>query len=299
MNSSDISGTFFILLMFVLFYFINYVYIQAAEIKKNWVLYRCNPMIMAMASFFGHDSEKTFMDCTKNIQENSMGKFLDPLHNNMGILGETNSILGDAIQNTRGVISNIRGFSGDIFGTIFSVIVNVFVEIEKLVLNVEDLFSKLFGILASFIYILNGTVFSMESAWSGPPGEAVRTLLCFSPDTKIQLKNGELVKMKDLELNSKLKNGTMVQSVMKISNLNEEGQYVSELYEMSGEDGEKFYVSGCHLIYDKSLKKYISVENSSLSKKVEKNFEDLACLITTDHTIPIGEHIFHDWDDYN
>jgi hypothetical protein len=299
MNSSDISGTFFILLMFVLFYLINYVYIQAAEIKKNWILYRCNPMIMAMASFFGHDSEKTFMDCTKNIQENSMGKFLDPIHGNMGILGETNKVLGDAIQNTRGVISNVRGFSGDIFGMVFGVIINVFVEMEKLVLNVEDLFSKLFGMMASFIYILNGTVFSMESAWAGPPGEAVRTLLCFAPETKIRLKNGELIQMKDLKLNSILKNGTRVISVMKISNLNDNGNVDNEFFEMVGEDNEKIYVTGSHLVYDKDLRKYIYVKDSKDSKKSNKKSEDLACLITTDHTIPIGKHIFHDWEDNN
>jgi len=299
MNSSDISGTFFILLMFILFYSINYLYIQSAEIKNNWVLYRCNPMIMAMASFFGHDSERTFMDCTKNIQENSMGKFLDPLHGHMGILGETTKVLGDAIQNTRGVISNVRGFSGDIFGTIFGVIVNVFVEMEKLIINIEDLFSKLFGMMASFIYILNGTVFSMESAWSGPPGEAVRTLLCFSPDTKIRLENGELIEMKDLELNSKLKNGTRVLSVMKISNLNDKGEMCGDFFELVGEEEEKIYVTGSHLIYDKELKNYISVRNSIHSKKSKKKTEDLACLITTDHTIPIGKHIFHDWEDNN
>lgn len=299
MNSSDISGTFFILLMFVLFYLINYVYIQGAEIKKNWVLYRCNPMIMAMASFFGHDSEKTFMDCTKNIQNNSMSKFLDPIHGNMGILGETNKVLGDAIQNTRGVISNVRGFSGDIFGMVFGVIVNVFVEMEKLVLNVEDLFSKLFGMMASFIYILNGAVFSMESAWAGPPGEAVRTLLCFAPETKIRLETGELIEMKNLKLNSILKNGTRVISVMKISNLNDNGNIDNDFFEMVGEDNEKIYVTGSHLIYDKDLRKYIYVKDSKDSKKSNKKSEDLACLITTDHTIPIGEHIFHDWEDNN
>ena len=42
---------------------------------------------------------------------------------------------------------------------------------------------------------------------------------CFDPETRVKTQSGELVAMKDLELNTILKNGTRVVSVMKINNI--------------------------------------------------------------------------------
>ena len=104
--------------------------------------------------------------------------------------------------------------------------------------------------------------------------------------------------MKDLLLNRKLKNGGTVYAVMNISNLSENGDIMNDMYEIpGGENGETIYVTGSHLIYDKKKNAYIFVKDSEFAKISEKRCENLACLITSNHIIPIGHHIFHDWDD--
>ena len=51
--------------------------------------------------------------------------------------------------------------------------------------------------------------------------------------------------------NAKLKNGAVVQSVMRLSNLKENGEIIEKMYKIKyGEDGEDIIVSGSHLVWD-------------------------------------------------
>ena len=130
-----------------------------------------------------------------------------------------------------------------------------------------------------------------------------QTAMCFDPDTKIQLDTGELIAMKDVKLGAKLKNGSVVQSVMKINNLDENNNIINKMYKLEkGEKNEPIYVTGSHLIYDSTIKDFVKVSNyRGTNPAIESNKEcpELACLITSDHTIPIGNEIFHDWEDNN
>ena len=117
-----------------------------------------------------------------------------------------------------------------------------------------------------------------------------------------------MVKIKDIELNSVLKHpngcpGAIVQSVMKISNLTN-GQHRETLYALKGEKDTSFLVSGCHLIYDQAMKDFIPVQewvqrHPTHGSQSQTNHDVLYCLITSNHTIPIGNWLFHDWEDNN
>jgi len=126
---------------------------------------------------------------------------------------------------------------------------------------------------------------------------------CFDPETRVKTQSGELVAMKDLELNTILKNGARVVSVMKINNVNDRGSIIHKMYEIdSGEKNKPIYVTGSHLVYDPTIKQFVAVDNlrgPKPSRVSEKHCPVLSCLITTNHTIPIGEWIFHDWEDNN
>ena len=126
---------------------------------------------------------------------------------------------------------------------------------------------------------------------------------CFDPNTKIMLKNGNIVKMENIELGSTLKNGSVVESVMRISNLDNNNNIIHKMYKIEkGEFNEPIYVTGSHLVYDSIIKNFVKVENYrglNPALQTEKECPELACLITSDHTIPIGSVIFHDWEDNN
>ena len=92
-------------------------------------------------------------------------------------------------------------------------------------------------------------------------GKAVRKF-CFEPDTKVMTYSGKLISMKDIEINTRLKNGSTVLSVMRLSNLDSSGNINMPMYEIAtGEDNGLIHVTGSHLVYDPKLKEYVNVEN--------------------------------------
>jgi hypothetical protein len=260
---------------------------------------------MPFAGVFGHNSSENFAFCIQNMQKNFMGPLLQPLNFNIGLLGDITSGLTDSVNSNRSFLSYFRVSVNDTFSNIFSTLFNMMVEIQRIFINIKDIVGKLVGVMTTSLYILNGSIMTMESAWNGPPGGLVRAL-CFHPDTKLTLKNGEIKSMKDIPLNSILQNGTRVCAVMQISNLDENNAIIEKMYRvkrnLSNNDNEgdcDILVSGSHLIYNPDIKQFVHVKDLPMSEVTEIDCNVLSCLITSDHTIPIGEWIFHDWEDSN
>ena len=58
-------------------------------------------------------------------------------------------------------------------------------------------------------------------------------------------------------------------------------------------------VSGSHLVYDPTSTNFIQVEHLPQAEKTDIECKTFTCLITSNHIIPIGKWIFHDWEDNN
>lgn len=293
MKTSDITLTIFIFIVFIILYVFNVLSIGIKKVSDDWPNYRCNPTVMPFASIFGHDPISNFTYCIQNMQTSYMGYLMQPLHYNFNVLGNLGANLTNDINNVRAFINNLRNFITDIIQKIFGVFLNILIEFQRLTINIKDLFGKLIGIMGTLMFTLSGSIMTMQSAWAGPPGQLARAL-CFHPETKVELKNGDIIKMKDLPLNSILKNGARVCAVMNISNVNENGKQIEKLYTIDG-----IVVSGSHLVYNTQLKRFIHVEELNEAVVTDIKCDNLACLITSDHTIPIGKWIFHDWEDNN
>ena len=187
MKSSDISLSIIIILIFILLYVFNILVVGIKNIKNNWPKYRCNPVVMPFASFFGQDPAENFTYCIQTMQSNYMGYLTQPLNYNMGVLGNTTNTLINSINAVRAFFNNIRGFITYIIQSVFGVFLNILIEFQRLIINIKDMFSKTVGILAALMYTLDGSIKTMNSAWNGPPGQMVRAL-CFHPDTKIAIR---------------------------------------------------------------------------------------------------------------
>jgi hypothetical protein len=298
MKTSDLTLSIIIILFFIGLYFFNIFIVGVAHIKDNWPVYRCQPMIMPFASWFGKDTSENFSFCIQNIQIGSLGNLLGPINLNMNILKHITSKFTDDLNKARAFMSvfrfNLRGIFGNVFATMF----NIMVEIQRMIINIKDVIAKMIGIIMTTLFIVKGSIMTMQSMWNGPPGKLVRAL-CFDPETKVKLKNGEIFEMKDIPLNSILPNGSRVCAVMQISNLDENKNYIEKMYKVKRNNGDAILVSGSHLIYDAKVEQFIHVKDLLSAETTETNCEVLSCLITSDHTIQIGEWIFHDWEDSN
>jgi hypothetical protein len=270
-----------------------FYYNQVTKIKADWPLYRCNPIYMPLAN----NMEENFVYCIQSMQTNFMGYLLKPLTFITGSLGGMLGGFMEEINSVRAMFDKVRTFFSSIIETIFDVFLNLVIEFQRITIGIKDLIGKTIGIMVSLMYVIDGSVKTMNSTWNGPPGQLVQNLgKCFHPSTNIKLKNGTIKAIKDVELGDILKDGSIVETVMKIDNK----RHSIPLYviEGAGENDEDIYVTGSHLVFDKKMNKYVMVKNYLKAKLSNKKIDWFSCLITDKHKIPIGNQIFWDWEDH-
>jgi len=101
--------------------------------------------------------------------------------------------------------------------------------------------------------------------------------------------------MKDLKLGDVLVNGSIVNATMQIRN---EGDKYYRIH--SEELGTDILVTGTHYIKATSSlvsHRYVRVEKFKESRATDTVDDVVSCVITNDHRIPVGEHMFWDWED--
>ena len=270
-----------------------FYYSQVSEIKANWPLYRCNPMYMPLAD----NMEENFTYCIQSMQSGFMGHLLEPLTFITNTIGSMMGGFMNDIQSIRGMFNKIRTQFSNIIQSIFGVFLNLIIEFQKITISIKDLIGKTIGIMASLMYVMDGSIKTMNSTWNGPPGQMVKALgKCFYPNTKVKLQDGTVKQMKDINLGDILENGSIVEAVMMIDNKREP----VSLYRIPNEGvgGTDIFVTGKHLVFDKKTQRLIKVENYSnaINSKIEIDW--FSCLITSDHKIQIGNELFWDWEDH-
>jgi hypothetical protein len=268
------------------------VYFKSAkEIKDNWQEYRCNPPYWV----FSENLTDDFNYCIQNSQTSLMGFLLQPMTYMMSSITSMSGAAMESVNNARGMIDKLRNFLTSIISTIFSVFFNMIIEFQKMIIAILDMVGKIVGVIGTLLFVLDGTMKTMQSGWNGPMGQLVRKIgVCFHPDTKVKLKNGEIFPMKDLPLGAELEDGGKIFAVLKIDNSKKD-----KLYKIKGGvNDEDIFVTGKHFIYDKKQDKFIYVEDYEGALKQEEIKSDwFSCLITTNRRIPIEQHIFWDWED--
>jgi len=283
----------YINLGFVLYLLSIFYFTSVKQIKENWPKYRCNPIFMPLSN----NIEQDFVYCVQNMQKGLMGYILQPLTYITSSLSFLSNDFMTEINSIRNMFNTVRNFISNIVQSIFGVFLNIIIEFQKIIIGIRDLVAKLIGVLTTFIYLISGSLQTMNSAWNGPPGQLVQAIgSCFHPETKVKLQNGEKIFMKDISLGDILEDGSRVKAVMKIDNHENQDFYVIN---GGGVDGENIYVTGSHLIYDKNMLKYVEIKdykNAVKQNKIKSNW--FSCLITDNHTIHIGSELFWDWEDY-
>ena len=266
---------------------------QLAVIKANWPLYRCNPMYMPLAD----NVEQNFVYCIQSMQTNFMGYLLQPLTFLTGSLGGMLGNFMNEINSIRAMFDKIRTFFSSIVQSIYGIFLNLVIEFQRITIGIKDLIGKTIGIMVSLMYVMDGSIQTMNSTWNGPPGQMVRALgKCFYPHTIVKLKDGTIKAMKDIDLGDVLEDGSIVESVMKIDNKRE--PIPLYIIKDSGVNGESIYVTGSHLVFDKKTNAFIKVCNYDKATKSNVETDWFSCLITSNHKIIIGNEIFWDWEDH-
>lgn len=263
---------------------------SVVEIRNNWALYRCNPPYWVFSENLAQD----FNYCVQTSQTNMMGYLLQPMQYMVANLASMGGELGASVNGARMMISNIRNFLTDIVENVFGVFLNMIVQFQKMIISMKDLVGKIVGIVVTLLYVLDGSLKTMNSAWKGPPGQMVKSIgSCFHPETLLTLQSGEKVQMKDIKPGSVLIDGGRVLAVMRIENSKRETYYALP----NRVDGSMVWVTGSHFIYSQQQNKWVHVSKHECAQYTGEIGTEVASLITTTHHIPVGEYLFWDWED--
>jgi hypothetical protein len=259
------------------------------EIKKNWPVYRCNPPFW----IFSENISEDFTYCVQNTQMNTMGFLLEPINYMITSLASVGSGFNESINNIRNMFNSIRGFVSNIIENVFGVFMNLIIEFQRMIISIRDMVGKMIGIVTTILYVLDGSIKTMESAWAGPPGQMVQAIgSCFHPETSITLANGQHYNIENLPLGAELTDGGKVFAVLKIDNHKKE-----PLYKIKGSE-QDIFVTGEHFVFDQTNKQWIQVKNY-VKAEIQPDFipEYFSCIITTNRRIIIDDELFWDWED--
>ena len=295
MRGEDIAMTIFIICIFLICKSIGIALSKLEDVKQNWDEYKCSPGIIPIAGLFGHDPTENFSECIQTMQSDYMGQLLKPMMSNVLVINDIAGGLTSTIDTVRTSTAGIVGSMSGITGGLSANFGNIQVEFIRFATNLRDTFAKLGGTVSTIMHATKGSIILTKSIWNGKPGKLVR--MCFHPDTVIETHRGA-VKISDIDLGDVLV-GTdaTVLCTMKIGNMTDEGVQKETMYQID----RTCIVSGSHLIFDPEVDNFISVAEYGKCRDTVNIFKEsvptLYCLITSNNTIPIGQHIFHDWED--
>lgn len=288
MNAGDIGLSLMIIIIFLIMIGTNLISQKAGEIKHNWPKYRCNPLIMPFASFWGHKPAENFYQCIQSIQKQNMPTYLQPMNYAVSLAGSTGKQVTSSVQGIREFMNYLRNQLHATIRKIFTVFLGIVQPIQIILVKFRDLTMRLLGAMAVMLYLVDGSNKTVISAWNSDAGGLVRTL-CFHPKTQIKLNNGQMYSMKNIMLGDILENGSEVIGVLQLKG-------GAAYYKIWSKKLNNFiYVTGTHLIENPKTKKFIPVERMAEISKETTDF--MSCLITDNHRIPVGEHTFWDWED--
>lgn len=296
MKTSELFLSLLIILIFVGILLFNVFVVNINNIKDNWPEYRCNPMVMPFSQSLGDTNPSdNFTYCIQNMQNNYMGFLLQPVNHSLSLLGNGMSEFQNSLNNVRKMFSQLRDFITNVVQSIFGVFLNILIEFQKITISIIDMIGKLSGILTTLLYMLDGTIKTMESAWNGPPGQTLRFVggMCFHPNSTIELQDGTLTTIKDIKLGTILKENSYVKGTLCLDNtFKKETIYTFTIDE---ESNDHVYVTGSHMVQHNN--KFIFVKDHPDAKKTNIECDVLYSVITHDHKIKVGNYVFWDYDD--
>jgi hypothetical protein len=260
-------------------------------IKNKMAGNSCKPLYIPVSDNMVQD----FVFCIQNMQTSYMGYLLQPL---TFLTSSITNIVGNTvteINSIRAMFNKVRTFISDIIQSVFGVFLNLVIEFQRITIGIKDLIGKTIGVMVTLMYMIDGSIKTMNATWNGPPGQMVQALgKCFHPNTLLKLQSGQYKQMRHMQLGDVLSDGSVVDAVLKIRNSEKH-----VFFKIPRKDSPVcIYVTGSHLIWDPRTETFQLVEKSSVAIPTKRRVPWFSCLITNTHRIPIDEYVFWDWEDH-
>lgn len=288
MKPDDIIYSIMIIIIYLLMFAFGIAVMNTNEIRDNWDIYKCNPAYMPFSqSIKGVDPEENMVGCMKNMSSEIMNYALEPVELSMSVIKVLITTIISTVSDLQGFATDLTSTNSSSFGSMFDSVGSVTSMFSGIIDNLLDAIYRTSAIASVLQYMAQGVTLTSES---------LDNALCFHPETLITMEDNKQKYIKDIELGDIIVNGSRVEGIMKLHNVDRNGKIKNKFYRIES-NKQPIYVTGEHLVLDKNKKEYLKVENYDKSTLTNKSSEVLVCLITSDHRIVIDDQIFWDWED--
>jgi hypothetical protein len=258
-----------------------------SNIKQNWSEHRCKPYMMPFVGLFGHNMNDNFQFCLQQIIQNNTSGITGPFA--QGMSGFT-----DILMNLMNSANAFRTTLATLVGGIIKIVSEFKGRMTTLMGRVKITASR----MKSLMYRVYGTMFAVMymgiSAQTGivSLGETFIfkfiDTFCFPPEQAVVLHSRKSIPISKVAVGDILKGGHKVETIYRFM---ADGQEMVRLDDIEVSSNH-FVKHNSKWIMSKDHPNAVSI--APWSGGIER---PLICLTTSDHKIPIKEHIFSDYDE--
>jgi hypothetical protein len=255
-------------------------------VVNNWKQYRCQPLIMPLASFYGHDTADNFQFCLKGIFSVHAEELLAPFTSVLGMFSQILTTIKGTITSVYESIATMGGGIFVIFQDFTDRIMNFFFQLRLSAIRIKNMIYRMQAIMYSMLYMgISGI-----KATSNFGNTALFSFLdtfCFPPETRVEVNGKGLVPLYQVQIGDVLNpTGSRVTAKFHFA---AQGQPMVELK-------EGIRVSTNHYMEHKNT--WIHAADHPDAKPLGPyDRQSLICLDTDDHKIPMGPYTFCDYDE--
>jgi hypothetical protein len=146
------------------------------NLKDNWPIYRCNPIIMPIAGFIGDVStEENFSFCIQDTMSALTPALTQPFAYMQDLSTNTLQNLVGSMSSAQGEQSSMRFNFGGIITTLYDTFLNVIIQFNTMFLKLKDTQGKLVGVVTVMLYVITLAQYTFQGMWDGIPGKLIRS----------------------------------------------------------------------------------------------------------------------------
>jgi hypothetical protein len=147
------------------------VHNRIKEIRKNWLVERCNPNVIPFAGMINKPDNVSafeftganFMGCTNQILEEITGYFVQPIYYLMSNVTKVFSELAHVLQSIREFFNYLRSQLLGTFANVFTRIYSTMIPIQHMTIKIKDVMAKAQGVMAAAIFTLLNLYLAIKS----------------------------------------------------------------------------------------------------------------------------------------
>ena len=177
MNSSDITNTIIIIVIFAIINITSVLGIGIQHIKDNWNEYKCMPVVIPFAGYFDHDPMETFNGCIQGVLGDFLSDILGPIYAVFQQISAIAHQIGEFMSMFNGIIGFFKINVLEMLTNVYNTGIKLLLGLTYFAITLQDMINKVVGIFMTVIYIFLGANYTVISIWNGLPGQIVRTAM--------------------------------------------------------------------------------------------------------------------------